>query len=127
MKFWLIAILLGFPILETWLLIEIGRHVGWWLLAWLLLSAMTGIALIKEARFSMLRELASTLQRGGSNISALIGSGRVLVAGMLFILPGVISDLIALALILLPHERVVAVPVRDRHERVIDGDFRRER
>lgn len=125
MRFWLVFILLGFPVLEALLLVEIGRHIGWWLLVWLLLSAMMGVALIKEARFVMLKELAMTLQAGGSNIPALISTGRTVVAGLLFIFPGVISDFIALGLILLPHARVAPIgPAAG--ERVIEGRFRRE-
>jgi UPF0716 protein FxsA len=125
MKYWLLFILLGFPLVEAYLLVEIAGHIGWWLLAWLVLSTMTGMALIKEARFTMLRELAATLQLGGSNIHALLGTGRTLLAGLLFIFPGVLSDLLALALILLPHGRATA-GVSSRAERIIEGQFRRE-
>jgi UPF0716 protein FxsA len=130
MRVWLLFILLGFPVLEAAVSIEIGRHIGWWLLVWLVLSAATGMALIKEARFSMLRELGFALQSGGSNIHALIGSGRTLLAGLLFIFPGIISDLLALGLILWPHGRGhghMAHAGATQGERVIEGHFRRER
>ncbi len=126
MKSWLVFILLGFPLLEALLLVELARHIGWWLVVWLALSAMFGMALIKEARFAMLKQWAASLQSGGSNIHALIGTGRTLVAGLLFIFPGVISDFVALGLILLPHERVAPIgPTAGA--RVIEGRFRRER
>jgi UPF0716 protein FxsA len=125
MRLLLLLILLGFPVLEMYLLAKIGHHIGWWLAVWLVMSVMTGMALIKEARFAMVRELATVLNAGGSNIPALLGSGRILIAGFLFIFPGVISDFIALALILIPHGRVA--PARaGRDEHVIDGEFRRE-
>jgi UPF0716 protein FxsA len=124
MRLLVLLILLGFPVLEMFLLAKIGHHIGWWLAVWLVMSVMTGVALIKEARFALVRELAAVINSGGSNISALLGSGRILIAGFLFIFPGVISDFIALALILFPHDRVA--PVRARNDRVIDGEFRRE-
>jgi UPF0716 protein FxsA len=126
MRLLLVIILLGFPVLEAWLLVQLGRHIGWWLAVWLGMSAMTGVALIREARLSMLKELTLALSRGGSNIQALIGSGRVLFAGLLFIFPGVVSDIIALGLILLPHPRIAPAGY-PAHERIIEGDFRRER
>ena len=108
-----------------YLLAQIGHHIGWWLALWLVMSAMTGMALIKEARFALVRELSNVIRSGGSNISALLGSGRILIAGFLFIFPGVISDFIALTLILIPQGRVA--PVRaSSGDRVIDGEFRRE-
>ncbi len=125
MRLLLLLILLGFPVLEMFLLAKIGHHIGWWLAVWLVMSVMTGMALIKEARFALVRELATLIRSGGSNISALLGSGRILIAGFLFIFPGVISDFIALALILFPHDRVTPVPA-GRHDRIIDGEFRRE-
>lgn len=125
MRLLLLLILLGFPVLEMYLLAKIGHYIGWWLAVWLIMSVMTGMALIKEARFTLVRELATVINSGGSNIPALLGSGRILIAGFLFIFPGVISDLIALALILIPHDRVA--PVRASHDQhVIDGEFRRE-
>lgn len=125
MRLLFLFILLGFPVMEMFLLAKIGHYVGWWLAAWLIMSAMTGMALIKEARFNMVRELGTVLRQGGSNIPALLSSGRILIAGFLFIFPGVISDFIALALILLPHQRTATVSAGD--DRVIDGEFRRER
>jgi UPF0716 protein FxsA len=125
MRLILLLILLGFPVLEMYLLAKIGHHIGWWLAVWLGMSIMTGMALIKEARFAMVRELTTVLRMGGSNIPALLGSGRILIAGFLFIFPGVISDFIALGLILIPQTR--AAPIRaGQDERVIDGEFRRE-
>ena len=126
MRLLIFLILLGFPILEIYLIAAIARQIGWWLFAWLGMSVITGLALIKEARFAMLKELANALQQGGSNIPALLGSGRILLAGSLFIFPGVISDLVALALILYPHGRAGSGHVRSG-ERVVEGDFQRER
>lgn len=125
MRLILLLILLGFPVLEMYLLAKIWHHIGWWLAVWLVMSIMTGMALIKEARFAMVRELSNVLRNGGSNIPAILGSGRILIAGFLFIFPGVISDFIALALILIPQGRTA--PVRaSRDDHVIDGEFRRE-
>ena len=123
MRLLLLLILLGFPVLEMFLLAKIAHHIGWWLAVWLGMSVMTGMALIKEARFAMVRELSTVIRSGGSNIPALLGSGRILIAGFLFIFPGVLSDFIALALILIPQGRVATVRAT---ERVIDGQFRRE-
>ena len=44
--------------MEMFVLAKIGQHIGWWLAVWLVMSALTGLALIKEARFNMVRELA---------------------------------------------------------------------
>ena len=125
MRFLLLVILLGFPALDLYLLVPLAQHMGWWLAVWLVMSAITGIALIKEARFSMLKQLAGALQDGGFSLRALLDSGRTLVAGLLFIYPGVLSDLVAVVLLLtLPLD--THIPARQGN-RVLNGEFRRER
>jgi UPF0716 protein FxsA len=52
-----VAILLGFPLLEAVVWCAC-RDARWWCLAWVVLAACAGIALIKEARFAMLARLA---------------------------------------------------------------------
>ena len=54
MRFLLIGILLGFPLLEAVVLVRLSQTLGWWVLAWVVLSACAGMALIKEARFTLL-------------------------------------------------------------------------
>ena len=55
--------------------------------------------------------------------------GLAVVAGLFLIFPGVVSDLIALTLLLLPSPRVAADPAlrRDRGGTLIEGEFRRSR
>ena len=125
----LLAILLGFPLLEATLLVRLsaGGH-GWWVAAWCTLSACAGMALIKEARFALVARLAAALAEGHFNIAALVESARTVVAGLLLIFPGVVSDLLALALLLYPGPRVVErAPARAHPATIIDGEFRRTR
>ena len=123
------AILLGFPLLEAVVLVRLSQTLGWWILAWVVLAACAGMALIKEARFAMLARLASGLAQGSFSIVALTDSARVVLAGLLLIFPGVVSDLIAITLLLLPGPRFVADSStrRDAGGNLIEGDFRRTR
>jgi UPF0716 protein FxsA len=129
MRLLLIAILLGFPLLEALVLVRLSQTLGWWVLAWVVLSACAGMALIKEARFTLLARLAAGLAEGEFSISALSHSARVVLAGLLLIFPGVVSDLIAITLLLLPGPRVAAHPGTRRPARgeLIEGQFRRTR
>ena len=125
----LIAILLGFPLLEAVVLVRLGETLGWWVLAWVVLAACAGMALIKEARFAMLARLAAGFAQGRFAIVALTDSARTVIAGFLLIFPGVVSDLIALTLLLLPGPRVAVENVSRRraHGTLIEGEFRRTR
>jgi len=128
MRLLLLAILLGFPLLEFTLLARLAESYGWWVLVWLVLSAMAGIALLKEARFALVARLGAALAAGQFSIAAVVDSARTVVAGLLLIFPGVISDIIALTLLLLPRRFPEPVHVHARSSGdVIDGRFRRER
>jgi UPF0716 protein FxsA len=129
MRLFLFAILLGFPLLEAVVLVRLSETLGWWILAWVVLAAVAGMALIKEARFALLARLAAGFAQGRFSIVALTDSARTVLAGILLIFPGVVSDLIALTLLLLPGPRFVAEPAarRERRGTFIEGDFRRTR
>ena len=139
MRLLIIGILMGFPLLEGSLLYTLGQGHGGWVVAWLLFSAIAGIVLIKQARFSLVTRLASELSRGQFSLSAIIDSFRTVLAGLLLIFPGIISDIMALVLLLLPirepayqyaHARDPrhATPTRESNrDGVIEGEFRRER
>jgi UPF0716 protein FxsA len=129
----LLVILLAFPVLEIWLLVELGTRYGWWLLAYLVIVAMLGWRLIQDEKLLMVGRMAQTLSQGGTPAKALFGSAKNLIAGILLILPGILSDVLAVILLLLPSSKS---PPSGRHARstktkaanddVIEGEFRRE-
>ena len=129
MRIVLVAILLGFPLLEAVVLVRLAETLGWWMLAWVVLAACAGAALIKEARFALLAGLAAGVAQGRFAIAALTDSARTVLAGLLLIFPGVVSDLIALTLLLLPDPRMAReAGARARpHGTLIEGEFRRTR
>ena len=127
MRLVLVAILLGFPLLEVLVLARLADSLGWWMLAWVVLAAIAGVALIKEARFAMLARLGAGVAQGRFSIVALTDSARTVVAGLFLIFPGVVSDLIALTLLLLPGPRVVIESGGRGRATIIDGEFRRSR
>ena len=131
MRLVLIGILLGFPLLEALVLVRLADTLGWWVLAWVVLAACAGMALIKEARFAMLARLAAGLAHGRFSIVAVTDTVRTVVAGLFLIFPGVVSDLIALTLLLLPGPRMVTETARRRglarRGGLIEGEFRRTR
>ena len=138
MRLLILVILLGFPLLEGAVLYELAAGPtghGGWVLAWLVFAAIAGVVLIKQARFSLVTRLAAALSQGQFSLAAIIDSFRTVLAGLLLIFPGVISDVMALFLLLLPlrepaHQRAPrATPngTRIRSDGVIEGEFRRER
>lgn len=120
-------ILLGFPALEMVVLFRVADLIGWWLLPWLILSAVAGWTLIQEERLAMFGRLFSALQSGQPLGFAMLDSLRTLFAGVLLIFPGVISDGLAVILLLLPRARMPPPRSRDTGEDVIiEGEWQRE-
>jgi len=120
---WLfLAILLGFPLLEFWVAVLVAQKIGWWLLVWLIGSVILGATLIREQQFALLGHVMRAAQQGGDPFQAIFASGRILLAGLLFIFPGVVSDGLALLLLIWPRPQIPPTPESD----VIEGEYRRE-
>ncbi len=141
MRLLILGILMGFPLLEGAVLYRLGQGHGGWVMAWVVFAAIAGIVLIKQARFSLVTRLASDLARGQFSLAAIIDSSRTVLAGLLLIFPGILSDVMALALLLLPIREpayqyapagaarpamVKSETDRDRGG-VIEGEFHRDR
>ena len=116
-------ILLAFPVLEVVLLFELASRYGWWVLGYLLTSVAFGAALIMEERIVVFARLIQTLQEGRHPVLALLTSAKKMIAGILLILPGVLSDIIAVLLLIVPLPASRKPPIEDD---VIEGQWRRE-
>lgn len=135
MRFLILGFLMGLPLLEGALLYSLGQGHGLWVLAWLVFAAAAGVVLIKQARFSLVTRLGSALARGEFSLAAIIDSFRTVLAGLLLIFPGIITDVAAMLLLLLPIREpahanargsAAAIPTPGAGG-VIEGEFRRER
>ncbi|ACT47071.1 FxsA family protein [Methylotenera mobilis] len=126
-------ILLAFPVAEIWLLIELGQQYGWWLLVYLVGIAVLGVRLIQEEKSKFSGRMMQTLSAGNHPMKAMFGSARNIIAGVLLIIPGVITDIIAVILLLVPIKNSqtpnAQSPYQAGHaanDDVIEGEFRRE-
>ncbi len=135
MRFLIIAVLLSFPLAEGAVLYHLSTGPnghGGWVLAWLVFAAFAGVVLIKQARFSLLSRLTSAFAQGQFSLAAFIDSFRTVLAGLLLIFPGIISDVMAMILLLIPVREPVLTSARTRSSPpartggTIDGEFRRE-
>lgn len=127
MRLALVVILLGFPLVEIALLVHLAEAHGWWVLAWVVLSACAGLALLKEARFALVARIGEAFSMGHFPIAALVDSARTVIAGLFLIFPGIISDFIAITLLLLPRPALSRPFPSPGFGNVVDGQFRRER
>ncbi len=125
-------ILLMLPVAELLLDLWLFREYGGAFLLYLAAAAMLGLWLIVRAKSSLIAGLAtlrqSTRAAGAQlNAGALLGyvlaSARAFFAGLLLLFPGMLSDVLALLVVLLPG-RVVTPPALRPDDGVIEGEFR---
>ncbi len=102
MRFLIGLILLAFPIAELVLLIQLAQQYGWWLLLYLVVVGYLGLQLIRGEKQLISAKMMQSLTAGGNPIKAMLGSARNMVAGVLLLIPGVITDVIAAVLLLIP-------------------------
>lgn len=128
--FFLALILLAFPVLEIWLMVELSHRYGWWLFAYLVTVGLLGWRLVREEKLMVLGKAMQSVGQGGSLSGAVFSSVKNLLAGVLLIIPGVISDAIAIVLLFLPApsqtRNARGAGRRAANDDVIEGEFRRE-
>lgn len=125
---WVLVLALSFPLLEALGIFWIASVIGWWVIVWLAGAGLAGLMLIRFERTAWSLRLLSTLRSGNALGTSLFASGRVLIAGVLLLFPGIISDIIAVILLLLPgtrFNRPATVP-RAANDEILEGEFRRE-
>lgn len=132
--------LLLWPLIEIALFVTLGGWLGLWLtLAIVLGTAASGIALMRWRGLRAMADLRKQVKDMGNPLSLLADQAVFMLAGMLLILPGFLTDFLGLlllvppirfALVALAARRVVPNsnnPMRQQSDRshgdVIDGDF----
>jgi UPF0716 protein FxsA len=130
--------LLALPILEIYLLIQVGATIGFAPTLLLLFGAAgLGTWLLQTQGWSTWMRLQQSLARGELPAEELLDGAMVVAGGTLLLLPGFLSDIAGL-LCLMPFTRrlIAAWLVRSRlgvrpaqeggEPRVIEGEFKRE-
>jgi UPF0716 protein FxsA len=134
MRFLLLAIVLTFPVVDLLVTLRFARWSGVPIWLWLTGSAMAGLWVLANERVQFRARTLAAFRGDQSLMRGLLDSGRRVLAGVLLIAPGILSDGAALLLLLLPINQrsefgpqpVAAgrAPYR-RGRTTVDGDYRR--
>jgi len=90
---WLFLILVGVPIIEIGLFIQLGGFLGLWpTLAIVVATALIGSMLLRTQGLSTLEELKRTAETGQSPAGPMANGALILVAGLLLLTPGFFTD-----------------------------------
>lgn len=91
-------LLLVVPLIELAGLIMLGQAIGvGYTLLWVLASGLLGIAVIQRQGWGMLQRLQAQMAQNREPLSVLKSGMWGVLAGLLLIFPGVVTDVLALA------------------------------
>jgi UPF0716 protein FxsA len=117
----LALLFIGLPLLELYILIKIGSHLGAFLTIGLIIfSALLGLLLARFEGLKTLHQIRQSLSQGIVPAEEMVDSVLIFVGGVLFVVPGVITDFAALVL-LIPFTRTIFKRwLRRRFDRAVD-------
>ncbi len=99
----LFLILVGVPILEIALFIQVGGVIGLWpTLAIVVLTAFAGTVLMRVQGLQALAQLRGSLEHGANPVGPIAHGAMILVAGILLLTPGFFTDAVGLSLLVPP-------------------------
>jgi len=137
---WLFLVFLSVPLVEIYLLLEVGSFLGVMpTVAAVVLTAVVGAALVRAQGFSTILRIRTSLEAGEIPAVAILEAACLLVAGALLLTPGFLTDAIGFAFLCPPVRRALIeqflierlVQAQQRKSApgeagVIEGEFRRE-
>ena len=101
MRFAMLVIVLGFPLIDLYATVRIARWTGVPIVVWLGLAAVAGFCLLRNERIAFRANTVAATHGEQLLLRGLFDSGRKVLAAVLLILPGILSDVMALALLAL--------------------------
>jgi len=129
----ILAILIGLPILEIATFIMVGSEIGVLLtIALIVLSGIAGAILLRIQGFGALKRIQAEMAAGRDPGRQLAHGAMIMLAGILLLLPGFITDVLGL-LLFIPPVRELAWRILKRRMVIVSsfgsrgGSFRPER
>ncbi|MEP6702046.1 MAG: FxsA family protein, partial [Betaproteobacteria bacterium] len=93
---------------------------------WLGGGTLAGWALLRNERVNFRAKSQAALSGQATLLSSLLDSGRKVLAGILFLLPGIVTDIAALLLLALPINLTTRLRTQTSGAgEVLDGEYRR--
>ncbi len=104
-----LIILIGLPITEIYFLIEVGSVIGAFpTIIITILTAVTGITLIRVQGVSTIAKLQASMQQGQSPAIEIIEGFMLIIAAASLLMPGFLSDSLGFLLLIPPLRHALA-------------------
>lgn len=100
---YLFLLFLFMPVIEIWLIIEVGFAIGaGWTIALILFTAFVGVTLLRQQGFSTLFRARQKMDEGQIPAHEMLEGLMLAFAGALMLTPGFVTDAIGFLLLLPP-------------------------
>ena len=116
------------PIVEMWILIEVGGWIGALpTIGLVVLTATIGLSLLKQQGLSTLMRARRKMDEGAIPASELVSGVMIAVGGALLLTPGFVTDALGFALHIPQTRQWLLFKLIDRYRDkiVIEGEFHR--
>jgi UPF0716 protein FxsA len=106
---WALLTLLALPFLELAVFIVVAAMVGFgWALSLVLIGSATGLLILRHATGGHIARMRVALDQGRfTSLQADGAGGLIMTAGILLLIPGFITDIVALCLLIPPLRHVM--------------------
>ena len=103
------------PLLELWVIIQVGEAIGaWWTVLVLLADSVAGAVIVRREGRRAWTAFRDALQAGRWPADEVAQGALVLVGGALLLTPGFVTDVMGLAFVLPPTRALLARLIRSR-------------
>lgn len=104
------------PVVEIYLIVQVSAEIGFGSTLFVLIAvSIVGAWLVKYQGISVIRRVQRQLQQGSLPTDAVIDGGLVLLAGVLMLTPGFLTDAVGLILLVPPTRAVVRSVLKRRY------------
>jgi len=105
----LFLLLVAVPLVDLWLLLRVGQSIGFWpTLGLVVVAGAVGTLAVRVEGMRVLRAWQAALAAGRAPEEGVLSGVLVLLGAALLVTPGVVTDLVGLALLLPPTRRLAA-------------------
>jgi len=123
----LLLLFITIPLLEMWLLIEIGKRIGTLnTIAIVIITGLAGAWLARSQGAQIIRNIQAELQIGRIPSEQLIDGLLILIGGVLLLTPGLLTDIAGLLFLIPLTRRLFKQIIKKQFDRYIQKNSRVE-
>jgi UPF0716 protein FxsA len=113
----LLLLFVVLPLVELWLLLRVGAVLGAGVtLGLVIVTGVLGATLARRQGLAVFQRLQAELQQGRQPTATMLEGFAILLAGVVLMTPGLLTDALGLALLVPPSRRAILASLRRRFE-----------